>query len=469
MDRSVLGEGALEPADCGASKREDQVAEYVGRRSTEILLLRQFFAAMLKRYDYMSLPVVGETGLLSVYVFQILDVERRNIIIRPFTDLAERAELDGLYTITLQPLQIWRKSDEMDANELDTMSVFVFDEPAKADIISALGSNVERRRDIFVWQTRVSDVDGCVELYNKERLTERHIDLSSPQAPVLSLIDALSAEGFHGVGEHVVHNAASRAYDNRKLSGRRAYLQCALYFNSRLAAKGVEEFRSVGPAAYFEALLRGKSFVRSGLPALEYKRLLAEERQGDAALEDLEADPGAPRRPVLVADADRPSGQPGHSPPRPIVARPAAPDSESTGSIAGSAPASDDDIAGGGAAPPGGALGGQPVAARGQRRLPDGFPADIQGMRVAFVAGRASASHTYADRVTVRCSNPAHQGCSKSRSLKLLESRFGVRAAELFLGAWLMKAESLDAQAHAKYTPKVADMEAYRASNPGEV
>lgn len=47
-----------------------------GKGSADIVLLRQFFSNM-------SLPVVGETREANIYFLQVLDFERRNIIIRP--------------------------------------------------------------------------------------------------------------------------------------------------------------------------------------------------------------------------------------------------------------------------------------------------------------------------------------------------------------------------------------------------
>lgn len=123
---------------------------------------------------------------------------------------------------------------------------------------------------------------------------------------------------------------------------------------------------------------------------------------------------------------------------------PAAADADELASVAG--PASD-------------------APSRSRRAVPDGVPAEILGVPVSFVAGRISSTHTYNDRIFVRCCNDAHTGCRTSRSLQLLRDRFGVRCAEAFLGAWLAKADSLPSAQHAKYTPKAAEMEAYLVAN----
>ena len=96
----------------------------------------------------------------------------------------------------------------------------------------------------------------------------------------------------------------------------------------------------------------------------------------------------------------------------------------------------------------------------------EGVPAHILGARVTFVPGRRTPSHVYSDRIAVRCCNAGHPGCGNSRSLQLMHDRFGARCAEAFLGAWLLKAESVDAGRHSRGNPSVAEMEAFLAAHP---
>lgn len=332
-----------------------------------------------------------------------------------------------------------------------------------------------------MWETGESDVSGCVQLRNKLRLADRPFDLMSKQVPVLALADALAERGFVGIGEVVHHTPEVRDYDSRKLHGRRSYLQCVLHFQA-LMAKGVQAFHSTGSNHFFEALLRGKTAVRPGLPAKAYKRMLALE-DGDAL--DLDDDMAALAAPV--AKAARTSRRPKANAARAAIAD-QGPEEEG-------APSSHDSIVGGGSdAPPsdahvakrdggvGGDIGAVPlqdegdagsagpadsVATSGYKgALPDGVPRQILGSVVRFVPGRATATHTYADRLSVKCTNPLHINCSKSRSLAMMKDRLGVRCAEAFLGAWLKKADDLSWHNHAKFNPKLVDMEAYLAAHP---
>jgi len=77
--------------DLAIARQALQPRRIDGKRSPVVVLLRQFFSAMLHRYDYMTIPFMSETGNVGVYVFQILDVERKNIIARPFLGLGRSA------------------------------------------------------------------------------------------------------------------------------------------------------------------------------------------------------------------------------------------------------------------------------------------------------------------------------------------------------------------------------------------
>lgn len=439
------------------------------RRTTDVTLLRQWYHATLRPYEYITFRVVGEEGGHSWQAGQVLDLERRNLIVKPFVDAEEEAELAGLYTISLQPLEVWRlSSEEAPGDSLDT---FVLQEPAKVDILSACGVSVDSRQHVYVWETRISDVEGCTELHNKLPLASRVVDLLSKQAPVLSLVDALESQGFQGVDEVVYHMEGVLVFDCRRLAGRRSYLQCVLYMK-KLAAKGTLDFHSVGSAAYFDALLRAKGAVRPGLPAVEYKRLLALDEGDEVALVALPPQTPKPKARCRL-------GSPGRRP-EPVADQQAQPmDESSDGSVVGGPQAPRGNArsgsgSGGVDVPPvqGGdaasVMGPAMSEARSQARcvMPEGVPPEIGGMVVRFVPGRRTTTHTYSDRVNIRCSNPAHIGCGKSRSLALMRDRFGSRCAEAFLGAWLQKADSMTGREHAKYTPRISDMEAYIAAHP---
>lgn len=426
------------------------------RRSADIILLREFFAATMEPLQYFTLPVVGEAGDALLHAFQLLDVERKNMVVRPFLDEDERAELSGLYTVTVQPLELWsawgRRREGRQAPP--TLDCFPLLEPCKMDLITACGARAEGRRGILMWETRQSDVEACVELYNRQSLTSLKVDLMSSTASVLSLLDILAARGFRGVDEQVTHRQGCLVFDQRCLTGRRAYLQCVVH-TQQIFDKNIDEFSSSGSQAYFLALLRGKSRVEPGLPALAYQRLLAIERGEDPALVDEKYKPRPPRPRALPAPAPAP---------QPIADADGA--SSSGGSVAGGDDEdlkSEADVAGAGqsAAPEAPAPPMAPLALAGDVE----HPPFILGARVSVVRARASTTHTYHERLTVKCTNPAHPRCSRSRSCALLRDQLGPRCAEAFLGAWLQKAPGMSGHEHTRHAPSLDEMRAYLREN----
>lgn len=445
------------------------------RHSAEVTLLRQWYASFLHRYEHISLQVVGEEGGRHLQAFQILDVERRSIIARAYLDADDQAELEGLYVASMQPLELWHggATAEAAAERPSALQAFVLLEPMKVDIIAACGVSLQSRAGVLAWQSRMSDIEGCTELFGSERLVDRRVDLLGKQVPVLCLLDALGGRGFTGIAEIVRHSAGCKYFDNRRICGRRAYLQCVLH-QEALQAKGVLEFRSTGPNSYFDALLRSKKSVRLGLTALEYKKMIAMEDGDELAIAALTAqasrqdDRGTTwRREPLPHTA-------------PLVPLPPVPAQEGSSDESVVGVGKSDASSGGGglgdvAIPPVseaasvqsvvGAAESQAPSQRGGS-FPIGVAATILGVPVQFVRGRRTATHMYADRIGVRCCSADHPACRKSRSLELMKSRFGVRCAEAFLGAWLTKAGAMAAGAHAKYNPAVTDMEAYLALHP---
>lgn len=449
-----------------ANRQESQnvVGRKAPRRSEAVLLLRQWFAAAFRRHEYVSLQIISETGDRRLQAFQVLDLERRSLIVRPFIDPDEDAEMQGLYMMSLQPLELWNGHASSDLPG-STLEAFVLMDPMKVDVIAACGVDPESRKGVHVWGARLSDVDGCTTLHDPQPMMSRAVDLMSPQVPVLSLLDSLTTQGFIGIEEVVRHTEACRFFDCRRASSRRAYLQCVLHIGA-LLAKGVSEFYSSGSNAYFEALLRGKRKVPAGLSALEYRKVLAADRGDDLALAALDARTGKTPR----GGRARPKALPivPQAPPPPIddgVASSRHSDSIFGGSAAllddddpqacGVASHAPDEIA----QAPSEAMSGRSL------RLPPGVPQTISGVMVRFVPGRATATHTYSDRLSVKCTNASHGQCAKSRSCALLQSTLGPRAAEAFLGAWLAKADAMEAGAHSKHMPKLPDMEAYLAAH----
>ena len=115
------------------------------RRSAVEILLRQFLGATLLRHAHISLPVVGEDGQLVHQPYQLLDLERRNLVVRHYLEEEERLQLHGLYTVSVQPLITWAATLGMGEGHLNTCDVFPLHGTGKTH-----------------WRTRRRGVHGCV-------------------------------------------------------------------------------------------------------------------------------------------------------------------------------------------------------------------------------------------------------------------------------------------------------------------
>ena len=427
------------PEDKAAVEADDVPGEEgaadnpVGRNDQPVLLLRQLIAATLNPHDFVSMPTRDAENPLCV--FQLLDFERRNIVMEPFISDDERQRAEGLYTCSIQPLEVWGSTDGGDlvaSRELDT---FVVSDPGKRDLVAALGATVASWKNIKVWESRESDVEGCLALHSPTFLCDRRLDVLSPTVPVLQLLEQLKLAGFAPKNRHTEHTPdGDLHFDCRRPAGRRCYYQCLL-MRAQLWQKGVTQFDSQGIQAYYKALMGCKAAVAKGLKATEYDRMLARERSGPYADSvPLEAPP------------------PLAAPPLPPPARPPSPDGSS---IAGDE-ASDGDLA----LVEGGDIGGDDVA--GGDVFDDFYKPDlILGQHVKTVKGRRTPTHTYMPRLRVVCPVAAHGHCERSRSVALLHDVLGHRCAEAFLGAWLLKADTLSAKQHRDHNPSMADMKRY--------
>ena len=90
------------------------------------------------------------------------------------------------------------------------------------------------------------------------------------------------------------------------------------------------------------------------------------------------------------------------------------------------------------------------------------FVAELLGAEAKHVAGRLERGHSYSDRLSVRCTNPFHPTCGRSRSKTLHLAELGPHAAQWFLGAWLEKAHLPEAR-HRGFTPTLSDARAFKA------
>ena len=371
-------------------------------------------------------------------MYQILDVERRNITLKPFVDDEDKEHMSSLYLATVQPFDIWGPIPSPDHDDQQCLEAFVIEEPCKLDVISLFGADLLLWRQLRVWKSKESDVEGCITLYGSSPLAARKFSVLDSTIPVLMLIDLLQEAGFEPVEEALVHTPDSRlAFDRRSPASRRLYYQCLLV-RATLWEKGVVDIHSNGSQADFKALVGCRRPVRHGLKAADYRKMLAES-EGDVVALALQGRKRA-RPPALEA-----VGRPPIAPRSPSVCS----------SIAGDAAPMEDVGAEGVLAP-------APAAAP-HAEVEVYKPEQILGVAVGLTKGRRTATHVYEPRLRIVCN---HHGCNRSRSVVMLADRFGPRCAEAFLGAWLAKGAALSGAEHKGFDPSLADMEEYLNNHP---
>lgn len=253
--------------------------ESVDRTDEDIKLLRQYLAACLDVYSFVSVPVVGEDDAVFAKFFQVLSRETKNIVV----DTLGEKEEPALFRIAVQPFERWRaRSTDPAALSLEE-EVYIFDEPVSVDVLRVCGHRRSNREHWFRWDGRSSDVEGCLSMTNSRRLSPT-MPLSSPSVPVLSLLDELGRQGWEGLPARALHSPDSpNIFDCRSQLSKRSYFQCLLALDD-IWKKGNESFPSGEPSVFYVLLLKAKGAVPLHLGATAYKRELAQLTGDDAAL-----------------------------------------------------------------------------------------------------------------------------------------------------------------------------------------
>lgn len=249
----------------------------------------------------------------------------------------------------------------------------------------------------------------------------------------------------------MIHMEGSRKFDCRCALGKRAYLQCVLALPELLKA-GITKFESGWSNACYRLMFQTKRPVDPKMPAKEVRRLLAQATGDDVAAALLDSAPAlalpsaqmqALPAPPPIGDADDSSIAGGQEPD-------AAPAKAAGFAASSSAQAvmdgADDEVAGD----------------EGEAPLPPVWPPTILGQSVSFIQGRHDTKWQYRNRISVKCRNPTHEKCAKSRSLELDTGVHGPRAAEGFLGAWLLR-DNLPKKEHSRFMPSREEVRAFLA------
>ena len=70
-------------------------------------------------------------------IYQILELERRNILVDAFSFEEEIQIEGGVFTVTVQPMQRWSAIDQPNVDGED-VHCYPFEEPTKVDILTAI-------------------------------------------------------------------------------------------------------------------------------------------------------------------------------------------------------------------------------------------------------------------------------------------------------------------------------------------
>lgn len=430
-----------------------------GIDESDAKLMRQWLAAALRPYDYISFPAGDVGGEQELMFVQVLAVNPKNVVAKAFDPQAREAE-QFLFNIDVQVVEAWAPKFADPTIEGANYDVFVFADPTHIDVLGLLGTDPNSRKSMLRWQASQSDVDGCTLLSHAVPLKPM-MSLNDSKAPALALLDELEHLGYTKQDRTLHHHAHSALeYDNRKAFSRRMYYKCLLC-HRELLLHGAGDFRSDRPAAWFELLLRTKRLVPADWNAKRCKMELV--KHGDlGALASLQQEVRAPvprPRPADRAASDD-SEVAGDLPPVVDGAAggegPEGADGDDGAGPEGGSEASEDEVAGDGAD-----LGAGPDDGDAEPLGLDGepIPEEIEGCRVRFIPGRDDERWRYHDRIEAFCC--VHSGCQKSRSLHLMVDRLGPTAAYIFIGAWAAKAEDMPAERHKAYRPTLADMREY--------
>ena len=349
------------------------------------------------------------------------------------------------------------------------MEVFVVEEPLKIDLIELLGSDEAQRANVFAWDSKAANVEGCLELLNP-RQAGTEISVNNKQVPVLSLVDTLLARGWtKSTGRRVQHSPDSeKVFDYSKPMASRWYLQCLLAIDV-LFQKKAKPFTSGRSKSFYRLLLHSPAMADPTMPASEAKRLLATITGDDRVLAELDGIPLAKRKRVTVqpppTDDDDEWGhdfqptaaeQPGSStdPPGHNVAETDGPLSTPADSSFSSSSSTSGSSSSDTASEPDAEWGGDT-----DEPLP--HPDKILGQKV-YVEHRQGGGLG----LSVRCNNPGHGRCRKYRSAKLDVATFGEMAPVYYLATWLAASHDDHPNGHGQWRPSRAQVRVYLAGHP---
>ena len=318
-------------------------------------------------------------------------------------------------------------------------------------MLAWLRDPIQDVKNIRVWSTTTSDVNGCESWVESKPLTFER-DLLSHDCPALAIIDRLRELEY--VARDVKQNHSKRSglyYDCKNLPGRTAYLQCVLT-RDQLFALGAVPFSSCESNAFYKLLLRSPREANSKLTALQCKSKLLQlnsslplpvsapkllpvcDIDGDSGDDDVRRAPARKRarraEPLPLADIPHIEGD---DVPLIDLAREVAgtSSSESSGSTHESGVSGDGED-------------GPDLSV---------YPRFINGTRIKH------EQHKLKKDWGLRVSCPEHKGkCKRFRSLDMDTALYGIQAPVHYLATWLAGSRGKTMAEHRKWKPTRAEI-----------
>ena len=432
-DAKDVAPGALADLDSDGEGPEDLKAltgdKVDAKLDEEAVLLREWLLVVLEPNMYISVREVDSEGSVAVAPMQVLRTKTQHRF--AFSYEQQQEEVKKM-KIAVQPLEVM---GGLATEDKDTLDTFVADRPVGIDIVRAICSASGTRDSVRGWTGAESaTTPGCVSLTQPKALAPK-LSLGDAKCPILCLLDALRAQGYHAVQRRVVHRSGGKEYDMRKVTTKRFYFQCVLG-QEKIWAAEVKEFKSTLSQSAYRLLLRCPRQFEERFSAKDCEAVLAK-AEGDIALaQALQEQPSAP--PTLAS-----------------IAGDAGDDDVMVEAPGGASPLADADddgadgaIEDGAVAPIAGDVGGVAVP---------------KAVRICGVLAKVETHYNAAGAPVssgLRVTCPTHAKCKKFRSFHLDREAWGDRGCEAFLGAWLRSATTCLCK-HSRYTPTRADVQAY--------
>ena len=441
----------------GGGRRTNNSAALVTkemRGSQAVRLMREFLAATLRPLTYFTIEMEGDSGEATLQPFQLLSLEKKNILVETWDTVAtaaEHASLDlttGLFNVTVQSYTVSLPDCTHEVRpDAQRMDCFVVEDPSTVDVLTLMGmltnDSIDNRGKIRVWEAATSTLESCVGFCSPHELLS-NAPMLSPGVPTLCVLDELKKMGYKGVEQCVWHipGRTIKKFDVRNAASKKFYFQCVLHQKALL--KTAKAFHSEGHQTFYRWLLKDPAGAVQRLSAAECKRKM---RSLEAGPEDMyhgltEAQDVHTEEDAIEIDAGEADAAP---PPVPSKSRkralnhpgPIQGPSTSTSRIGGedSPVRSDAEIeADTGIAPsePQEHFSRGCVSVSTPQPRPPWLPLTILGVPLVYEPKKPGH---YEARIRVTC--PVHENCSKSRSLSLGQASFGRQAAVGFIGAWL--------------------------------